>query len=162
MSTFQVVWNATTRVAKIQKDGTAPGAGFTDIGSFEHELGDETQGFGLNESHTYYHHARELLAALDDFEGQNMQTIEIQITRVVGLSIVIDDNTLAVAGIGTITPTFDPVAPTIQDISYSSSDVTKATVSAAGVVTGVAAGEAVITATSVDGGFTDTVTVTVA
>lgn len=46
-------------------------------------------------------------------------------------------------------------------ILYSSSDETKATVSNVGIVTAIAAGSAVITATTVDGAFTATATITV-
>lgn len=47
------------------------------------------------------------------------------------------------------------------NVVFTTSDATKATVSAAGVVTAVAAGTAVITATTDDGGYTCTLTVTV-
>lgn len=46
-------------------------------------------------------------------------------------------------------------------ILYSSSDETKATVSNVGIVTAIASGSAVITATTIDGGFTATATITV-
>jgi hypothetical protein len=46
-------------------------------------------------------------------------------------------------------------------VKYTSSDVTKATVSSAGVITGVAAGSATITATYENAGTSDTVAVTV-
>lgn len=46
-------------------------------------------------------------------------------------------------------------------VTYASSDPTKATVSATGLVTGVAAGTSTITVTTVDGGKTDTIAVTV-
>ena len=46
-------------------------------------------------------------------------------------------------------------------ILYSSSDETKATVSNVGLVTAIATGSAVITATTVDGAFTATATITV-
>lgn len=47
------------------------------------------------------------------------------------------------------------------EVSWSTSDASVATVSETGLVTGVKAGTAQITVTTVDGGFTDTVTVTV-
>ena len=57
--------------------------------------------------------------------------------------------------------TVAPAEATIKDLTFLSSDATKATVSVAGVVTGVAAGTAVISATTVDGSFTAVCTVTV-
>lgn len=61
----------------------------------------------------------------------------------------------------TLTATIAPADATDQAVLWSSSDETVATVSAEGVVTAVAVGEALITATTVDGGFTATCTVTV-
>jgi uncharacterized protein YjdB len=52
-----------------------------------------------------------------------------------------------------------PSTSALPAVTYSSSDVTKATVSAAGLITAVAAGTATITVTGK--GFTDTVVVTV-
>jgi Bacterial Ig-like domain (group 2) len=55
-----------------------------------------------------------------------------------------------------------PVGATVNGILYSSATPAKATVSQLGVVTGVAAGSSIITATTVDGSYTAHVTVTVA
>lgn len=46
-------------------------------------------------------------------------------------------------------------------IVYATSDATKATVSQVGLVTAIAAGEAIVTATTIDGGFSATATITV-
>lgn len=60
-----------------------------------------------------------------------------------------------------LTATVSPAAAN-SAVTWSSSDATKATVDATGLVTGVAAGTATITATSVaDGAKTDTATITV-
>lgn len=53
----------------------------------------------------------------------------------------------------------DDASAVVSAVKWSSSDDTKATVSASGVITGVAEGTATITATS--GTFTSNVTVTV-
>ena len=60
-----------------------------------------------------------------------------------------------------LTPTVLPASAVNKKVTYSTSDATKATVSATGLVTAVAAGTATITVTTVDGGFTDTCVVTV-
>lgn len=55
----------------------------------------------------------------------------------------------------------EPATAENQAVTFSSSDDTKATVSATGLVKGVGAGSATITITTVDGSKTDTITVTV-
>lgn len=54
-----------------------------------------------------------------------------------------------------------PASATDQRVTWASDDATKATVSSTGLVTGIAAGTADITVTTVDGSFDDTCTVTV-
>gem|GEM_PF-2662453 len=60
-----------------------------------------------------------------------------------------------------LTATVSPADATIRDVSWSSSDYAVAAVDGSGKVTAVAAGSAVITATTVDGGFTADCAVTV-
>lgn len=60
-----------------------------------------------------------------------------------------------------LTATVKPAGATNKNVTYSSSDDTKATVSATGEVTGVAEGTATITVTTEDGNKTATSTVTV-
>lgn len=60
-----------------------------------------------------------------------------------------------------LTPTITPSNATNQSVTWSSNNTAKATVNSSGVVTGVSAGTAVITVTTVDGGYTATCTVTV-
>jgi uncharacterized protein YjdB len=57
--------------------------------------------------------------------------------------------------------TVGPDEATVKKVTWSSSDIAVATVSSSGSVKGVGRGTAVITVTTVDGGFTDTCTVTV-
>lgn len=61
----------------------------------------------------------------------------------------------------TLTATVTPADAYNKNVTWSSDNEAVATVSSAGVVTAVAAGNATITATTVDGGFTDTCDVTV-
>lgn len=80
-------------------------------------------------------------------------------------SLTISDATasVAVGATKTLTVTVAPTDADVKDIVFSSSDEAVCTVSKLGVVTGVAAGSAVVTATAVDGsGKTATCTVTVA
>ena len=159
MPTFQVAWNATTKVVKVQKDGDAPGAGFTDIGSFDH-ANDVDDGLGVDENHVIFHHVRDLLYKATP-SVQDMQSVEIQYPYLVGISAAPATATIAPLATQQITVTFNPVTAPNRDVTYESSDPTKATVNANGLVTGVADGEATITVTSAEGGFTDTVVITV-
>lgn len=163
MTTFQVAWNPTTRVAKVQNDGDAPGAGFTDIGSFDHfddaddELGND--GTSGTENHTFYHHVQELLYQEDE---QDMQSITIQAPVPTGIASVIADNTLTVAQASQITTTWTPTTTVDKRLTYATSNAARATVSASGLVTGVGAGAVNITVTSVaDPRLTSVVAVTV-
>jgi formylglycine-generating enzyme required for sulfatase activity len=61
----------------------------------------------------------------------------------------------------TLTPTVSPANATNKAVTWSSNDEEVATVSANGLVTAVAEGEATITVTTADGGFSDTCAVTV-
>lgn len=82
-------------------------------------------------------------------------------TAVTGVSVSPTTATIAVAGTTTIEATVAPSDATNKNVEFISSDTSVATVSSAGVVTGVAAGTAVIIAKTVDGGYTASATVTV-
>lgn len=157
MPTYQVAWNATTKTAKIQPDGAAVGAGFTDIGSFDHN-NDVDDELGVDANHVYYHHVRDLLYAQDVLNMQDVSII-IPVATVSGGA----DFTLDISNGDTrnLAPVVTPPGATNQAMTYASADPTKATVDANGLVKPVAAGSSVITITSVDTGVTDTVTVTV-
>lgn len=80
---------------------------------------------------------------------------------VTGVTVTPSTKTLAVSETQQLTATVAP-AEASQNVTWASSDDTKATVSATGLVTAVAAGEVTITATSVaDNTKTGTCTVTV-
>ena len=92
----------------------------------------------------------------------NQTTAKVDVTGITTNDVA---ETLSLAG----TNTWDfashlTVAPSdasVKWLVFSSATPAKATVSQAGIVTGVAAGTSVITATTVDGGFSVTATVTV-
>lgn len=70
--------------------------------------------------------------------------------------------TLGAGATSQLTTTVSPANATDKTVTYASDTPAVATVNASGLVTGVAAGSAVITVTTADGGFTDTTDVTCA
>ncbi|MDI9414238.1 MAG: BspA family leucine-rich repeat surface protein [Bacteroidales bacterium] len=82
-------------------------------------------------------------------------------TMVVGISITPTTATIDVDNTVTLTTTVVPANATNPNVTWNSSDEAIATVDANGIVTGVAEGTAIITATTDDGGFKATSTVTV-
>lgn len=172
MSTFQIAYNATTKTATVQADGDVLPDGSIDIGSFDHD--EETDPLGEDVNHVFFHHVRDALYKRSVANPANVGFWPDNITDMASITIVID-TVLAVTGV-TMTPAtveveegattqltvvIAPEEATDQGVTYVSSDPTKATVSATGLVTGVAAGETTITVTTDDGSFTDTTVVTV-
>lgn len=80
---------------------------------------------------------------------------------VTGVTVAPTTGTLNVGDTLTLTATVAPSDATNQNVTYSTSDDAVATVTSAGVVSGVGAGTATITVTTEDGGFTATCEVTV-
>lgn len=78
-----------------------------------------------------------------------------------GISVSADTKTVKVGGTTTVTATVSPSNATNPNVTWSSSNKKVATVAQNGVVTGVAAGTAKITATTEDGSYTASVTITV-
>lgn len=101
---------------------------------------------------------RDGLADVSEF-FDNVQTPDTlpKLAIVQAISVSPTTASIAVGAAETLTATVTP--STFTDVSWTSSDESVATVSAAGVVTGVSAGTATITATA--GGKTATCTVTV-
>ena len=81
--------------------------------------------------------------------------------KVTGVTVAPKTTSVAVGATRKIVPTVAPADATNKAVTWQSSDVTKATVSSDGTVTGVAAGTATITCTTVDGSFTDTTAATI-
>lgn len=84
-----------------------------------------------------------------------------QEVEVTGISLSPTEKTIDVGDAFDIVRTIYPVNATNREVTWESDDETVATVDATGQVRGVGAGTAVITATTVDGDFTATCTVTV-
>jgi uncharacterized protein YjdB len=85
-------------------------------------------------------------------------------TAVAATGISIDKSSISLIGLGTsekLIATVEPTNATNKNVTWKSSDTSVASVSSNGTVTAVGAGQAIITATSVSGGFTATTSVSV-
>lgn len=161
MPTLQIAYNATTKVATVQTKGDAPPAGSTLINNnLPHDTGGDP--LGIADNHVLYHHVQDALYKVGE---QDMASVRIDWDTVykalTGISSTPATVTLAVAATQQITNAFTPADASNKAVTYASSNPTKATVSASGLITAVATGSATITVTSVDGGYTDTVVVTI-
>lgn len=110
------------------------------------------------------HHDWMLVGADYSSEAQAEEVIKDYfglIIHATGVTVSPSTATVAVSGTEALTATVAPATATNQNVTWTSSDTAVATVDDDGVVTGVSAGTATITATTVDGGFTDTCSVTV-
>lgn len=166
MANYQVSYNAATKLATIQAKGDAPPAGSTKLGEFKHD--DVQDGLGasnIHDNHVFYHHVQDLLYRAAG--EQNMQAVTIQqdmtYTAVTGITRTSAATaTIAVGATYQFTKTIAPGGASNTNVTYTSSNPARATVSSTGLVTGVATGAAAtITATTDDGGFTATAAITV-
>jgi uncharacterized protein YjdB len=85
----------------------------------------------------------------------------VQVVNVTGVTVSPTSASLTVNGTQQLTATIAPSNATNKNVTWSSSNNTVATVSSTGLVTAVAAGSAVITVTTQDGGKTATCNITV-
>jgi uncharacterized protein YjdB len=95
-------------------------------------------------------------------DGSFTDTCTVTVLEAVsGVTLDITSTTINVSETEQLTETITPAGATNQNVTWASSDETRATVSATGLVTGVEDGFATITVTTVDGGFTASCDVTV-
>lgn len=158
---YRINWKASTKTVLLETGAvSAPAvvAGYVDAGSFQHgpDKDDDTQLSGaqhFTDNHVLYHHVQEALYKLDH---EDMQSVSIHLDRLRTISIGTGTVNLVVGATSQLTAVPTPTNANGK-VTWASSDPTKATVSATGLVTGVAAGNATITATSATD---DTVTAT--
>ena len=94
--------------------------------------------------------------------GENIEFYEkVSNVAVTGVTVSPTEVTLGVGATQQLTPTVAPNDATDKSVSYSSNATGVATVSATGLITAVAAGNATITVTTTDGNKTATCAVTV-
>jgi hypothetical protein len=90
------------------------------------------------------------------FEYKVVETVDV-----IGVSITEGNQELEVGKTVQLTAVVEPEDATNKDVTWSSSNESVATVDASGLVTAVSAGEATITVTTVDGGYSDSIVVNV-
>lgn len=91
-----------------------------------------------------------------DIEGTDVASTIDTTVEVMNVALNASSGEVTVAGTLQLTATVSPSTATNKAVTWESSDEDVATVSAAGLVTGVAEGIAVITVTTTDQGKTDT------
>jgi uncharacterized protein YjdB/predicted secreted protein len=96
-----------------------------------------------------------------DDGGDNDDSDDTQTVAVTGVTVTPTSASVDVDTTTTLTATVSPDDATDKSVTWSSSNSNIATVDADGMVTGVTAGSATITAKTVDGGFTATSSVSV-
>ena len=107
-----------------------------------------------------------LTAKATDNEGGSRTSLSTQITvsvpvAVTGVDLAEVNGPIAVGANLQLEVAISPSNATNQNIVFESDDTSIATVSESGIVTGVAQGIVTITVTTVDGGYTDSVVITV-
>lgn len=159
MSTYQVAYNPTTKVALIQADAAVVPGGSVDVGSFEHP--DPI----YPGSEVVFHEVRDLLYKRSAADPAEMAMFPENITDMANITISLDagiepedlvvitalnfnptEYTVAVAATVQTVLEVEPSNASNEGVTYSSDDEGVATVDENGLVTGVAAGECVITA----------------
>lgn len=185
MARYQIAYHKNTKHAVVQLYGDGlpaneGGQAYINIGDFYHQsaqddLGDNPASSEIgDENHVFYHHVRDALYKRSAANASNTAKFPENITDMASIKITIDavknnvsidvtpaTKTLTVAApTQQLTTAFTPSDSTDQRLTYVSSDPTKATVSATGLITRVANGSTTITVTTVEGGKTDTCVVT--
>ena len=159
MTQFTIYYKASTKTVRCVQATLAAPVGFTNLGAIDHDHENDPLGDAVN--HVMYHHVRDKLYAAGYLDPSAWT---IYIDKVIAVDRVnLTPATLTIAALATsqLTKQVLPEDATVQTVTYVSSDPTKATVSAGGLVTGVAAGTTTITATTTSGAKTDTCVVTV-
>ena len=110
--------------------------------------------YGLADVSTFF----DAIQTPDSIQVATEPTGDVAVT---GVTVSPTSDSIAVGETLTLTATVAPEDATNKSVTWGTSDDSIATVSDAGVVTGVAAGTATITVTTVDGSFTATCEVTV-
>jgi uncharacterized protein YjdB len=160
---YKVGWKASTKEVEIKRNSENLTGGFTSLGTFDHHPGNYDSG-NYDDNVVFYHYVRDKLYAIGVLDMQSIKIIADVIVNVTSISVLPATVELDLSAGGTqqLATTFAPTDTSDQRLTYASSDPTKATVSATGLVTAVGVGETTVTVTSrQDPTKTDTCVVTV-
>ena len=102
-----------------------------------------------------------ITAGAGDYQTGCIVTVLPARERVTGVEITDAPKTVPLHGEAVLMATIYPEDATTQTVTWTSSDPDVAAVSRTGIVTALSVGETTITVTTVDGGFTDQITITV-
>lgn len=153
----KVFVHVVNRTIRVRPNAESVAAGEVLIGTIDHADAGTDDIIGHKGSHVLYQHVEQLMNKAKLYDHHLYRILAGKYVTGVNAG---NDITLAVAATRQLAPTVLPTTTTeSKAVTYASSDATKATVSAGGLVTGVAAGTTVITVTA--SGFTDSLTVTV-
>lgn len=151
---YRINYDSSTKIVRLESgSGSAPaaiGGGWSSLGTFRHDNDADVSSVIagmqlLADNHALFHHVQEALYKQAGVQDMSSVTIWLDGTRAISIST----GTVTVAAganSAALAVTATPAAAADKDVTFTSSDVTKATVNAAGVIHGVAAGSAVITA----------------
>lgn len=100
-------------------------------------------------------------AAAGDYRASCIVTVQPKRVRVTGIRFDEPTHTLMMGSTVTLQPIIAPDDATVKNLTWVSSDEQTATVSRTGIVTALSVGETTITATTVDGGYSAEIKITV-
>ncbi|MEQ1950967.1 Ig-like domain-containing protein [Mesorhizobium yinganensis] len=160
MSTYELAISADGKTAYLTFGADSPPGGSVSLGTFDHNESDDPVHPHAG-NHALFHHVRDILNKREAGSPADNAMFPYNITNMQAISIVrhgpamnaeyltAADVTAADPGTVAAVVKYQPanVNANNNDFNWVSSDPTKATVSAAGVVTGVANGTSTITAT---------------
>ncbi len=180
MANYQIALHLANKIVTVQNKGDALPTGAKKIGEFEHaDVENNINDLDFDVNHVFYHHVQDALYHTSNVTGERVTNGMAHPNNIIDLAdyqINYDIDYIKLTGIA-ITPagtsTLTVAAPTVQlditatpsgasnkKVTYVSSAPNIATVNANGLVTRVANGLAVITATSEDGGLGATKNIT--
>lgn len=132
----------------IKYDDESGGLGY---GKFENYTAPETGTYYIVVSSYYFYRSGPFAVRVHEQVPVYVEGIEFNDESV----------TLNIGGVATPGYAFTPAEPDNTAVTFASSDESIATVDENGVITGISTGTAIVTVTTVDGGFTDTIEVVV-
>lgn len=159
MTQFTIYYKASTKTVRCVQATLAAPVGFTSLGVIDHDHVNDPLGDAVN--HVMYHHVRDKLYAAGYLDPSAWTIYIDKVIAVDRVNLTPATLTIAVSATSQLTKQILPSDATVQTVTYTSSNPAKATVSAGGLVTGVAAGTTTITVTTTSGAKTDTCVVTV-